>query len=183
MSDSLRPRGLQPTRLLPPWDFPGKSTGVGAIAFSGATVHGVAKESDTEPLNNNYNKALNRNERKRKKTVPRAGLLSPACQFGFLAGWVSLPGVRPALNWTACSSGSGKTVRSPPSKTADLRAPRPLCRFCSSAGRPPHPKQRLPGMQAGRGASGSGVSVSSQPQVPFLRPHTLCWKTRQLHLG
>ena len=26
---SLRPRGLQPTRLLRPWDFPGKSTGVG----------------------------------------------------------------------------------------------------------------------------------------------------------
>ena len=34
MSDSSRPHGLQPTRLLRPWDFPGKSTGVGAIAFS-----------------------------------------------------------------------------------------------------------------------------------------------------
>ena len=29
MSDSLRPHGLQPTRLLHPWNFPGKSTGVG----------------------------------------------------------------------------------------------------------------------------------------------------------
>ena len=29
MSDSWRPHGLQPTRLLCPWDFPGKSTGVG----------------------------------------------------------------------------------------------------------------------------------------------------------
>ena len=29
MSDSSRPRGLQPTRLLRPWDSPGKSTGVG----------------------------------------------------------------------------------------------------------------------------------------------------------
>ena len=29
MSDSLRPHGLHPTRLLHPWDFPGKSTGVG----------------------------------------------------------------------------------------------------------------------------------------------------------
>ena len=29
MSDSLQPRGLYPTRLLCPWDFPGKSTGVG----------------------------------------------------------------------------------------------------------------------------------------------------------
>ena len=29
MPDSLRPHGLQPARLLRPWDFPGKSTGVG----------------------------------------------------------------------------------------------------------------------------------------------------------
>ena len=29
MSDSLRPHGLKPTRLLCPWDSPGKSTGVG----------------------------------------------------------------------------------------------------------------------------------------------------------
>ena len=29
MSDSLRPHGPQPTRLLCPWDFSGKSTGVG----------------------------------------------------------------------------------------------------------------------------------------------------------
>ena len=34
VSDSSRPHGLQPTRLLRPWDFPGKSTGVGATAFS-----------------------------------------------------------------------------------------------------------------------------------------------------
>ena len=27
--DSLRPHGLQPTRLLCPWDFPGKDTGMG----------------------------------------------------------------------------------------------------------------------------------------------------------
>ena len=29
MSDFQRPHGPQPTRLLPPWDFPGKSNGVG----------------------------------------------------------------------------------------------------------------------------------------------------------
>ena len=29
MSDSERRHGLQSTRLLHPWDFPGKSTGVG----------------------------------------------------------------------------------------------------------------------------------------------------------
>ena len=30
MSHSLRPCGLQPTRLLCPWDFPGKNTGMGS---------------------------------------------------------------------------------------------------------------------------------------------------------
>ena len=29
VSDPQRPHGLQPTRLLRPWDFPGRSTGVG----------------------------------------------------------------------------------------------------------------------------------------------------------
>ena len=29
VSDSSRPHGLQPTRMFRPWDFPGKSTGVG----------------------------------------------------------------------------------------------------------------------------------------------------------
>ena len=29
VSNSSRPHGLQPTKLLRPWDFPGKSTGVG----------------------------------------------------------------------------------------------------------------------------------------------------------
>ena len=33
VSDSSRPHGLQPTRLLCLWDFPGKSTGVGCIAL------------------------------------------------------------------------------------------------------------------------------------------------------
>ena len=33
VSDSVRPHGLLPTRLLHPWDFPGKSTGVGCHCF------------------------------------------------------------------------------------------------------------------------------------------------------
>ena len=33
VSYSLRPQGLQPTRLLCPWDFPGKSTGVGCYSL------------------------------------------------------------------------------------------------------------------------------------------------------
>ena len=34
MSDSLQPHGLWPTRLLWPWDSPGKNTGVDCIPFS-----------------------------------------------------------------------------------------------------------------------------------------------------
>ena len=32
-SDSLQPHGPQPTRVLCPWDFPGKNTGVGCHAL------------------------------------------------------------------------------------------------------------------------------------------------------
>ena len=40
VSDSWRPQGLQPTRLLHPWDFPGKSTGVGChCLLHSASVH------------------------------------------------------------------------------------------------------------------------------------------------
>ena len=46
MSDSSRPRGLKPTRLLRPWDFPGKSTEWGAIAF----YHIIALISHTSKL-------------------------------------------------------------------------------------------------------------------------------------
>ena len=37
VSDSSRPHGLQTTRLLRPWDFSGKNTGVGCISFSRAS--------------------------------------------------------------------------------------------------------------------------------------------------
>ena len=33
VSDSLRPRGLWPARLLCPWDSPGKDTGVGSLSL------------------------------------------------------------------------------------------------------------------------------------------------------
>ena len=39
MSDSSRPHGLQPTRLLRPWDFLGKSTRVECHAFSVICIH------------------------------------------------------------------------------------------------------------------------------------------------
>ena len=34
VSDSLQPHGLQPARILSPWNFPGKNTGVGWVAIS-----------------------------------------------------------------------------------------------------------------------------------------------------
>ena len=33
VSNSSRPHGSQPTRLIRPWDFPGKSTGVGCLCL------------------------------------------------------------------------------------------------------------------------------------------------------
>ena len=38
MSDHLLSHGLQPTRLLYPWDFPGKSTGVGCHCLEAENV-------------------------------------------------------------------------------------------------------------------------------------------------
>ena len=46
VSDSSRPHGLQPTRLLHPWDFPGKSTGVGC--------HCLLRQEDYHHLNCYY---------------------------------------------------------------------------------------------------------------------------------
>ena len=37
VSDSLQPHGLYPAKLLCPWDFPGKNTGVSHISFSGGS--------------------------------------------------------------------------------------------------------------------------------------------------
>ena len=48
MSDSLRPCGLQPTRLLCLRDFPGKSTGVGCHCLlweTYITIHKIANEN------------------------------------------------------------------------------------------------------------------------------------------
>ena len=43
VSNSLRPHGLQPTRLLHPWDFPGKSTGVGCHCLLRNLLSGSCK--------------------------------------------------------------------------------------------------------------------------------------------
>ena len=45
VSDSQRPHGLQPTRLLHPWDFPDKSTGVGCHCLLRLQILGWLKSS------------------------------------------------------------------------------------------------------------------------------------------
>ena len=67
VSDSSRPHGLQPTRLLRSWDFPGKSTGVGChclllylyIIMSTPRVYNNMKRI-THNLNSNF-EAIHKN--------------------------------------------------------------------------------------------------------------------------
>ena len=57
MSGFLRPHGLEPTKLLCPWDFPGKNTGVGqhfllqgSIPNPGIEPASPAWQADSLPL-------------------------------------------------------------------------------------------------------------------------------------
>jgi len=54
MSNSLRPHELQPTRLLRPWDFPGKSTGVGCHCLLLAIIMDSLNSSVKNLLFYNY---------------------------------------------------------------------------------------------------------------------------------
>ena len=49
MSDSLQHHGLQTTRLLCPWNSPGKNTGVGSIPFSRGKPRSPALQVDSLP--------------------------------------------------------------------------------------------------------------------------------------
>ena len=50
MSDSQRPHGLRPTRLLSPWDFPDKSTGVGCHCLLGLVCILIVKLSSVQSV-------------------------------------------------------------------------------------------------------------------------------------
>jgi len=45
-SDSLRPHGLWPTRLLGPWDFPGMNTGVGCRFLLQFQIHSTLTDQN-----------------------------------------------------------------------------------------------------------------------------------------
>ena len=49
VSNSLQPHGLQPTRLLHPWDSPGKSTGVGCHCLLQGRPHMPPNDQAHEP--------------------------------------------------------------------------------------------------------------------------------------
>ena len=50
VSESLRPHGLQPTRLLRPWDFPSKSTGVGCPCLLREVLPSFSQKADSGHL-------------------------------------------------------------------------------------------------------------------------------------
>ena len=52
VSDPQQPHGLQPIRLLHPWDFPGKSTGVGCHCLRSSKTIGM--ETWVLSINSNY---------------------------------------------------------------------------------------------------------------------------------
>ena len=58
ISDSLWPQGLQPTRLLRPWDFPGKSTGVGCHCLLQMTILEKDKLKKKKKKRINYEKIM-----------------------------------------------------------------------------------------------------------------------------
>ena len=62
MSESLQPHGLEPTTLLCPWDFPGKSTGVGCYFLLQEIKDNVKKKK----RENNRNELNERDKMKRQ---------------------------------------------------------------------------------------------------------------------
>ena len=66
--DPQRPHGLQPSRLLCPWDFPGKSTGVGCHCLLEATVKRLPSMNqealpNTESLHHELRSSISRTVR------------------------------------------------------------------------------------------------------------------------
>ena len=76
VADSSRPRGLQPTRLLCPWDSPGKNIGVGRHSL----LQGIFPTQESNPpwqwgsllLSHQRSPRLQHRKRQRKISAPRA---------------------------------------------------------------------------------------------------------------
>ena len=102
MSNSSRPHGLQPTRLLCPWDFPDQILEWGAIAFSNYLHY--AK----------WNKPVARRQTRHNSTHRRYLLQSQMqSRSGFPCGWAGNESARNAgdlgsIPWLGRSLGEGK---------------------------------------------------------------------------
>ena len=80
MSDSQQPHGLQPTRLLCPWDFPGKSTGVGQAKANRVLPRectGHTKYPLPTTQEKNYTQLLSLRSSTCKPQLPKAAHLEP----------------------------------------------------------------------------------------------------------
>ena len=79
MSDPQRPHGLQPSRLLHPWDFPGKSTGVGCHCLRGRfiAIPAYLKKQEKSQINNLtlHLKQLEKEEMKNPRVSRRKEIL------------------------------------------------------------------------------------------------------------
>jgi len=87
VSDSLQPHGLQPTRLLHPWDFPGKSTGVGCHCLLWMQCLKVLKNNENKWTSccchlGNKNKCWSK-----KRPAESLGGKTGECDFIFGGGW------------------------------------------------------------------------------------------------
>ena len=83
MPDSLRPHGLQPTRLLCPWDFPGKDTGVGCHFL----LQGIFPTQESNPGHLHCRQILYRVSYKGSPYIS----LSPLFWRGWQEYWSGLP--------------------------------------------------------------------------------------------
>ena len=89
MSDSLQPHGLQPTRLLPPWDFPGKSTGVGCHCLL-CFVHHAGTNSKLSTLSELCLSSCKARFRKRLQEAGSTSLIFFSFIYWMIIYWASI---------------------------------------------------------------------------------------------
>ena len=97
ISDSSRPHGLQPTRLLRPWDFPGKSTGVGC--------HCLLREKAKEE--SKYRCILSRLPLRQQSPNPRS-IYPPPRSEGYGIWCLSHPHLWPVIGWDTLREKGGE---------------------------------------------------------------------------
>ena len=100
MSDPQRPHGLQPTRLLHPWDFPGKSTGLGRGVSSPQMLQLLKRDAlSQEPASPSKGSPVTRVGRLSSRGLTEQGACI-GCQAGHLGHGTNNPTPNThVLNW------------------------------------------------------------------------------------